>query len=312
MQIRRYEPSLLQDALTLLERSDSTSRSRETWEQNGLGGVLAYADQRPLGIIPLEPRTFKISGKETVQALWVTGAHVDEEFRSQGIGAALDQEISRFYPQAQAIFAFRQDEGTRAFQWYMRRGYKPLCLILAFKQDIPVGIKDDFHFSVYEKPQDMQRLGPALLDLFNKTHGIFGGYVERNPKFWAHTQAFHYYREFYKYALLTLEEKGKIMGYAFLGETSMRDEIKRFDILELAAPGETLPHLLEGVFASAKKRKLTQVRLQCAATDPLKDDLEGLGFTVRWQTHIIGKELQSGALAKADFKHWRYFQVDYI
>ena len=60
----------------------------------------------------------------------VSSVHLDKECRSKGVGVALDELIARLYPEAQAVFVFREDEGSRAYQWYIWA--ISLCWILAF------------------------------------------------------------------------------------------------------------------------------------------------------------------------------------
>jgi len=313
MQIRPYSPELLSQALELSKRSDSTPRTAETWGGNQLKAVLAFQDDKPIGIIPLEPRIFKVSASRYVNALWVSGAHVDEPYRSGGIGTAMDAGIAKFYPDADAIFAYRQDETSRAYQWYIKRGYQPLCSILSFKKEAAKAVTN-ISYHIYETQKDMESQGKSLLGLFEKTAGHSGGYPKRTVSFWAHTREFHYYKNFYKYFLLTIEEQGDLCAYAFVGETSIRDGIKRLDILELISPLEDqiLQKVFDAVFDLARKAKLQQVRIQCAQTDPLINQVKAMGFTLRWQTNILGKALKPAAVNEKAAREWKYFQIDYI
>ena len=313
MQIRLYTPDLLPTVLELLRRSDSTPRTPETWEGNGMSALLAFEGDRAVGLIPLQPREFKISAGCYVNALWVSGAHVDMPYRSKGLGAAMDAKIVTFYPQAQAVFAYRQDEDSRAYQWYMKMGYKPMSLIFSFKKEVPVQVKD-VDYKIYTTKKDIEGRGEQMLTLFNELAGKSGGYPRRSVSFWGHTWGFHYYRDFYQYALLTIEEQGQLLAYAFVGETSIRDEVKRLDILELASPIQTgvFQRIIDVIIDYAQHKKLQELRIQCAALDPLKEKIASMGFTLRWQTNILGKELKPGSLKQADTPNWKYFQIDYI
>ena len=51
--------------------------------------------------------------------VWVSGAHLDKECRIKGVGVNLDELIARLFPEAQAVFSFPEDEGSRAYQWYI-------------------------------------------------------------------------------------------------------------------------------------------------------------------------------------------------
>ena len=306
MVIRRYDSSLLASSLTLLRRSDSTPRSHSTWRANRLRAVVAFRSKSPIGIIPLEPRVFKISGTKSIKALWVSGAHVDGPFRSQGIGRAMDNAIAKFYPQAQAVFAYRQDPSSRAYQWYWRQGYRPLCSIVALKKKVsnPRILVD---YEVVTSGRDFQAIGPSLLKVFRKMAGKCGGYPKRRAAFWSHTLKYHYYKNFYKHFLLIVKSKSIVKNYALIGETNMRDKIPRFDILELSDPSMISP-----VMQFAIRRGLREVRIQCAVHDPWVRTYKAQGFQERWRTFILGKPLSPGAFKGIDLKSWKYFHVDYI
>ena len=52
--IKQFKKEKLNDALSLLEKSDNTNRSLETWYGNDMTAVIAYDEGRPIGIIPFE------------------------------------------------------------------------------------------------------------------------------------------------------------------------------------------------------------------------------------------------------------------
>ena len=64
-----------------------------------------------------------------------------------------------------------------------------------------------------------------MLKKIDNTVGESGGYVKRTSSCWSHVYALQYYREIYKYAIITIEEDGNILACAFVGETTMRDYI---------------------------------------------------------------------------------------
>lgn len=306
MVIRRYDPSLLASSLALLRRSESTPRTPSTWKANRLRAVIAFESKRPIGILPLEPRLFKISGTKTIRALWVSGAHVDGPFRSRGIGRAMDAAITRMYPYAQAVFAYRHDPSSRAYQWYHRQGYRPLCPIVSFKKKV-VAPRGRIKFEVLSSPRSIQALGPSLLRVFQKMTGKAGGYPERSAGFWGHVRKHHYYKKLYKYFLLIIKNKTQLQNYALVGETTMKDKIPRFDILEMSDP-----LMLGPVMQFARQRTLREVRIQCAAHDPWARIYRNQGFQERWRTFILGKSLHPGSFEGGDLKSWKYFHVDYI
>ncbi len=76
LNIKRFEDKYREEALRLLERSDSTNRSPETWLGNNMTAVLAFDDAKLVGIIPFEQRDIVAKGGKMVKALWVSDAHV--------------------------------------------------------------------------------------------------------------------------------------------------------------------------------------------------------------------------------------------
>lgn len=313
MQIQSFSKELLPQALDLLAHSDSTPRTQSTWEGNSLQGVCAMEGADMLGIIPLEPRLFKINTDQLIPVMWITGAHVQPQYRSQGIGAMMDHHIAKFYPEALAVMAYRQDEETRAYQWYMKIGYKTLCEIRSYKKTV-VSHGEDVVYDIHTSLESIQDQEAAMLDLFEHQMISWGGYHKRTKNFWSHLCAHHYYKHAYTYILIIIKEENRIQAYAFAGITDMRDGIKRLEILELVVgKSEAMrQQIFRAFFDVASKNHLHEVRIQCALHDPMREWVEGAGFELRWTTNIIGKELQEGSLMFIQPKQWKYFQIDYI
>ena len=137
--------------------------------------------------------------------------------------------------------------------------------------------------------------------------GLSGGYPRRKKDFWARIPKFHYYKRYYRYHLLKTQQEGSLRSYAFLGETNMKDKIRRFDILEMPDPTA-----LNAVMHFAFKKKLKEVRIQCAAHDPCLKIYKAYKFKERWETFILGKQLRCGTLKGATPKNWKHFHIDYI
>ncbi|MCR4337563.1 MAG: GNAT family N-acetyltransferase [Candidatus Omnitrophica bacterium] len=292
--IRRYSDQYLPATLDLIERSDSTSRTQNTWLNNPMTAVLAFEEQKLVGIIPFEKRELFLGVGHSLPALWVSGAHVEPDHRSQGIGSAMDEKVGELFPDAQAVFAFREDEKSAAYRWYRRIGYVDICRILSLKKSVISSSEEGLGSHVFESEQDFLNKGPALLKCFQRRDGCAWGYPCRGKDFWAQKAKAHYYKEFYQYSLVTLEEKGEIQAYAFLGQTSMRDGVARFDILEWVASEknrlqEALHHAVNDL---AKKKNLREIRIQLSVNDEELNWFRTQGYHVRWRTNIIGKLLK--------------------
>ena len=106
--IRPYRENDLPRVLALLEKSDSTHRTENSWRGNDMTAVLAFDGKRLVGLVPFEQRRFVLSPKKSIPVLWASGVHVEPEYRNQGIGSRMDQSLRQyFFPSAQAVLVFR-------------------------------------------------------------------------------------------------------------------------------------------------------------------------------------------------------------
>ena len=313
MQIQPYSKDILPQALRLSAQSDSTPRTMVTWEGNHIQGVFAFEGLEPVGMIPLEPRDFKINARTSIPVLWVTGAHVQESKRSLGIGAKMDGQIAACYPQARAVMAYRQDEGSRAWLWYKRQGYKPLCLIHAYRHPVTSSTRKAT-YTLHEGFDQIKQAEGDIYPFFERWMKDYAGFKRRTPRFWSHTATHHYYLAYYQYGLICCQGPNGLRGYVFFGITAMRDAVKRLEVLEMVTQPTQADRdaMMEAVFDVARQKQLAEVRVQCCEHDELRAYLENKGFMLRWQTYIIGKELEPHSLDPMDVHSWKYFQVDYI
>lgn len=290
MEIRVYSPSDLQEVLSLIRRSNSTDRTEETWRKNAMTGVLAFDRGKLIGAIPLEPRIFDLGDGESLRLLWVSAAHVDPEYRSRGVGGRLDVKIREvFFPDYKAIFVYRDDENSPAYRWYARLGYQLLLPILAFKiQVFPVGAC--LNYNCWTSTDQIKSIERELFDCFQRNCRHFGGGPRRHPAFWSHKIDAHYYKRFYKYLVLAIPHEDSIKSYAVLGETELRDGVRRFDVLEHCVPDD--PGSREELFAAIMKvahdKKLVEVRIQLSSQDPGIYWVQKFGFRLRWRTNLMG------------------------
>lgn len=312
--VRAYNDQDLDAVLALVRRSDSTDRTNETWVGNDMTAMLALEDGRLIGIIPFEKRRIVLDGQTKINALWVSAAHVEPDYRSQGIGTRLDNAIKdEFFPEFQAVFVIREDAQSAAYRWYKKLGYQHLSNIFSLKLDI-VPAKNNVAFALLETLQEFKNYGVKLKRCFDAHIGSCGGYPDRDEQFWGKKIDVHYYREYYKYKIVAIEGKkgNEVEAYAFLGQTSMRDGIDRFDILEIIVPEDEKigTDLLNAVLSYARQMHCRELRIQLAEHDPLVGWFKGLGFVVRWQTNLLGKYIDSGKPFQN--VNWKFFQIDYI
>lgn len=317
LRVERFHEKHLDSTISLLQRSDSTNRSRNTWLGNNMTAVLAFDDDALVGVIPLERRDVVGRDGALVKAVWVSGAHVDEAYRSQGLGSRMDEGIGGlFTPEMDCVLVCRGDEQSAAYRWYIRNSYDPLVEILSFKKGVAASSPDaGTALLVCETIEDVDRHADRIHACFWRNNGGHCGFVNRDKAFWRNRFQFHYYREFYRYRIAGLQQDGAIVAFAFLGRTTMRDGVPRYDVLDLAVPNDEAirDRLFAGIIDMAGRNGLSEIRLQICGNDPARRWVEAMGFKQRWESKVMGKPIgDTGTLAKVfDIDRWRYFHVDY-
>lgn len=309
-----FTRDVLDDVLALIKKSDSTNRTKETWLRNEMTAILAYDGDQLIGIIPFEKRNIIINDNELLKVLWVSAAHVDPDYRSQGIGTQLDNKIKdEFYPEFKAVFVIREDEQSAAYRWYKKLGYHHLTNILSFKYDVLPSDNEVEHV-VMGTAEDFKNNGAQLKSCFDRNIGKYGGYPKRDKCFWHNKFNAHYYKDHYVYKIVAIKGEGNstIEAYALMGQTNYRDGVDRIDILEISMPNDsaTREMLLQALLNNAHQFNCCEVRVQCTENDPLVAWFKDFGFSLRWQTNLLGKYIDSGEPITG--VSWKFFQTDYI
>ncbi|MBF0155166.1 MAG: GNAT family N-acetyltransferase, partial [Magnetococcales bacterium] len=291
IQYRRAGQGDREAILQLIRRSDSTARSPETWDGNRMQAVMAHDGDKLIGVLPVEPRRFALGGGRSLDLVWISAAHVEPEYRSQGIGSALDAHLRRaFRDEAEAVFVYRGDERSAAYRWYKQKlGYHELLPTLSYKKECPNPQPSMAAPVCWERPEELP--GEALLACFSKNTAAFGGFPERRASFWADTFRYHYYREYYRYRLVALPDAGGgIAAYALLARTDMRDGVPRLEVLELIAPvsGSRRDELLAAIWEQARRDQVGEVRIQLSPQDAHFAWIREQGFTNRYRSNVMG------------------------
>jgi GNAT superfamily N-acetyltransferase len=309
------------DILRILERSDSTDRTAATWDGNPMRAVLAFDGDALIGVLPLEARRLETGLGDPVPVLWVTGAHVDPDYRSQGIGRRLDTfAANAFASNFDAVCVFREDETSRAYAWYRTCGFHPLTPIVAYKLVLSAQASEpnaaaapDLNARVLQSRDDLRQAGPALRACFYEHAGGYGGFRERTADFWRQVVDAHYYRDLYRYSVLALFDGDRVVAYALAGQTDMRDGVPRFDLLELVAPatGPVFERLHGFLISTALACGLRELRLQFTGDDERISFFESIGYVTRNRpTNILGKLLAPARMLSrrppADSRGWQW------
>jgi GNAT superfamily N-acetyltransferase len=291
MHLYKFKKVHLQTVLDMIARSDSTNRSIDTWHGNNMTAILAFNDSELIGAIPLEKRSFSLGKGKFIDILWISGAHVEPDYRSKGIGTAMDQKIKDYYSsEFKAVFAYRGDETSRAYRWYKKLEYCEMLPILSFKKEVRRP-EITIQYELWDNEEMVRQWESKLFNCFNRYKDFYGGFPQRHRQFWSDKFKTHYYKEFYDYSILALTDNNEILCYAFLGQTSMKDNIPRIDILEISMPEDFIikDSLFNAIMDFAYRHGLTEVRIQLSVQDPHLKWVKKLGFINRWRTNIIGK-----------------------
>jgi len=312
MIVREYSKNDLFEVLSLIERSDHTSRSAETWIENNMSAVLAIDDNNIIGVIPFERFQVSLGCDTRMNALWVSAAYVDPEYRGAGIGTLMDQAITKyFYPKYQIVLVVRKDEGTSAFRWYKKIGYTTASKIKSLRFTTPHdSICNDYQ--IIDSCSSLENISNNLLECFDKNNYSYIGYPIRTGIFWCNKFRYHYYNELYDYSILTRTSGQELISYSLLGRTVMNDGVDRLDILELVSPDdENEQHkIYDSIIHYAHSIGVDEIRIQALEKDPLLKYASDYGFAERWETNLMAKMLNPND--KLPQGEWRFFHVDYL
>ena len=245
---RRYSQDQLEAVLELSARSISTTRTRHTWIQNNMTAVLAYSGNDLIGAIPLERRKLTIGDGRLTEVLWVSGAHVDEQYRSAGVGSAMDRSIEEYFSEeASGVFVYRGDPQSAAFRWYKKNDYKVVASIVSLERDAQSSCRTGQLYKVLTKLEDIEKISPKLKAAFESKYCTAAGFIPRSSRYWVDKIKYHLYCKDYKYSVLILDRKAGLRSYAFLGQTSLGDGQLRLDIFEFVAVETERQKLLDAV-----------------------------------------------------------------
>lgn len=291
LKFRIYQETDLMNAIKILEVSGNTSRTEETWKENNLTAALALHDEKIVGIVPFEPRTFSLGDNEIIDILWVSGAHVEPTYRGSGIGSTLDQLVrSELKHKYDGIFVYREDKNSPAYKWYLRLGYVPMMKLKSLKKEVsPSGGAVLYDFTaLYENNfSELQKRGPQFFALYRKLYSNFGGLPIRNNEYWYSRVKFHYYKKYYCYYILTLGTEDRLSAFALLGKTNFKDNIDRFDILDFAVENADQEIFFKSIEHLACSMNLAEIRIQCAEEEDIYSGALRNGFQERWETNLM-------------------------
>lgn len=312
LKIKLFNNKYLYQILKLIRQSDHTNRTVSTWNNNNMTAVLAFKENLLIGVIPFEQHEIKISNKRYVSGLWVSGAFVKNKFRNYGIGSLLDLKVRKLLPQKKLIMVMRHDEGTAAYRWYIKNGYKIISEILSLKMRIKKNIPKNNQDYKILKVNEVRSYAKDLLKIFEHHNSKKNNFPRRSLKYWENRMLFHYYKNFYKFYIILLELNSKKESFALIGETSIKDSINRIDILEVScgSRAKDIKNLFDKIHHFGNKRGIQEIRIQLAGCDELSKLAINYGFAERWRTNLMSKSLNKKIQILKN--ETRFFQIDYI
>mgnify|MGYP001357884548 CR=1 FL=1 len=291
LKIRSYIPSDRDAVIKLIQRSASTNRTPNTWDQNNMTAALAFENDTMIGALPMETRQFEIGNGRSSKVLWISAAHVDEEYRSQGIGARLDEFIRKNHEtQIDALCVYRGDVSSLAYKWYNKMNYSPVSTLLSFTKNVAFTKNKNNYFSI-EEISKIQISEHKILRCFQLNTKQLGGFPKRKIGYWSKLFSAHYYKNNYKFAIITIPSKDgeNYSGYALVGLTSMRDNISRLEILEFIFSNAMVQELLhQSITDYAITLGVKEIRIQIGYDDQLQLWFRQNGYVKReYSTFIL-------------------------
>ena len=286
---RRYQSSDLEEILSLSERSDSTNRTALSWEGNHMTAICAFDGERLIGAIPFEQRSLAVGHQSCLKGLWATGVHVDEEYRSLGIGTAMDRLVPHFFGrEASGTFVYRKDEASGAYRWYKKIGFDVIATIEGLDYQFSDSSTIQVSYEINPEEKGFSIVGHELYDIFCNENAERSGFRARFPEYWENVRQFHLYRSFYNYSVITMGE-GDRKAYAFLGETSIGDGVHRLDVFEFVGPPASWGCLLNAIQMVALNQSIFTVRFRAYANSDIGEWLKRAGVSKKDEFFFMGK-----------------------
>ena len=311
--IKIYDRSNLESVIDLIQNSDHNNRDEISWLKNDMTAILAFENDKLIGAIPFENHLIKKDQNNFLDSLWVTAAYIKPSYRSKGIGTLMDSMIKKLYPEKRCVLVMRHDEGSLAYKWYKKNGYKVLSEVISLRMQV-----NDFILSSqnnYEIINDFEKINnisEKLLSSFNYYNNLFFNFPKRNLKSWTDRLKYHYYNKNYEYNIIINSSKNGLLNFALTGVTSIKDNILRVDILELSCMRNfsEFNKLIGSVIEFANLRSINEIRVQVALNDYLYKYFCKIGFSERWKTNLMIKSISNEV--ELTSLNTRFFQIDYI
>ena len=309
IKITKYNQNILPQILKFIKKSTMTKRTRNTWIKNNMTSVNAKDNNKIIGVLPFEKIYLKINNIFE-KVLWISALFFLPEYRNKNLGTKTLQFSEKiFIKNFKYIFVMRDDNGTKAYRWYQKNGFKIVSKILSLEKKISKSIITKPNYELLDNFNLFKKKGSILNKTFEHHNKSYDGYKKRNPKFWFNLKN-HYYSHEYNFKILILNESRNKYHYALVGKTKMRDNCLRLDILEFCSNNLVYKKLLlNSIMHLAKKENCKKIRIKLSIFDKNQNFFRINKFKKKWQTNVMAKNLIKKNISLGKYK---FFQTEYI
>jgi GNAT superfamily N-acetyltransferase len=258
----------------------------EEWKRRGdITGAVAFAENRPVGFIPLFLRDVKIAPNVTLTAAYENSVGTKEEYRGQGIGGKMiDGCVTFLQEKADALYVYRGDERSRGYHFYEKTGHVDLLYTRSRISDTSFA-KQNEDVKVTVDMNEILQKQATLAGIFNDAYFEYGGFPERIEGYWEKAFSSPYYvgrpADFY---LFELVENNAVTAYliASIEKNPLRKMAStRLSLLEMASQGADeykIKRILESAAAFAEQKELEGLYLVAGDEGPFVHVWNSLGF----------------------------------
>src|SRR4051812_5776320 len=164
--------------LRFIEAMGFNLRDEVTWDGLGMLAMSAWRAGELIGLIPIEPRPLRVAIGRTLQCAHETVVAVHPEYRSRGIGSAMQAALfESLRGRAQLVSVFREEPESAAYRWYVQNGFQPAMHVDSwfYEREHSAGRSNA---EVYD-PQDARLPWDLIEEIWQSVRKTGGGFVDR-------------------------------------------------------------------------------------------------------------------------------------
>ena len=250
--------------------------TRDEWDNEHMTASIAFDGDKVIGLVPLALRKFKLASGISIVAAFENAVGTKEGYRSRGVGKAMiDAACGFLRGKADALFVYRADERSRGYNFYAKTGHVDLLSVRHFHVDDSIATIHS-NVEVSYGLDEILKYQFQLLEVFEETYHLYGGFPERHENYWAKALSAHISIKPSEFYLFRLSKKGRLCAYILAG---VRIDCDRLQILEMGACEKTnIIILLESAAKHASDRGLKGISIKTSDTNPFLEVFTNLNF----------------------------------